>query len=211
MCMQQEDRNRAERKLRSAARAAAAHLPTGLPPVFFLTDPKRTPDPAETASRLPAGWGIIYRHFGAADRYEMARRIIAVARQSHVLVLIANDPGLAADVGADGVHWPFAARSGARKWRTRFPLMTASAHSPEQVRLLQDTPVDAALLSTVFASDSPSAGTPMGPLRLRAFARCTQTPLYALGGLTAETASKIAPVAGIAGIEGIERVFGPRT
>ena len=89
--------------------------------------------------------------------------------------------------------------------------MTASAHSVKQLQALQDTGVDAALLSTAFPSRSPSAGTPFGPVRLRTIARQAEMPVYALGGLTASTAGILAPVAGIAAIDGIERVFGPRT
>ena len=209
--MQQEDRNRAGRKLLTAARIAARHLPDGLPPVLYLTDPSRTPDPAATVAQLPAGWGVVYRHFGHARITDTAIRITEAARKSHVRVLIANDPHLAAAVGADGVHWPFAHRHEAKRWRGRFALMTASAHSLKQLQQLQDTGVDAALLSTAFPSRSPSAGAPLGPVRFRAIARRATIAVYALGGLTAGTAAMLAPVAGIAAIDGIETVFGPRT
>ena len=89
--------------------------------------------------------------------------------------------------------------------------MTASAHSPDQLRQLQDTGFDAALLSTAFRSGSPSARTPLGATRFRTLARSSRLPVYALGGMNTETAHRIAPVAGIAAIEGIEAVFGPRT
>jgi len=117
--MTQEDRNRAERKLRAAGRIAARHLPAGLPPVLYLTDVTRTPDPVTTASRLPAGWGVIYRAYDHGNR--------------------------------------------------------------------------------------------LGVTRLRTLARASSLPVYALGGLNADTAGSAASVAGIAGIEGIEAVFGPRT
>ena len=209
--MTQEDRNRAEGKLRTAARAAGRHLPAGLPPVLYLTDSQRTPDPVATASRLPAGWGVVYRHFGHPHAQLTGRRLRLVCTRRHLRLLIANDPTLALAVGADGVHWPFAERAEARHWTGRFALSTVSAHTPDQLRLLQNAGFDAALLSTAFPSRSPSARTPLGPVRLRQLARGSRLPVYALGGVNAATANKAAPVAGIAAIEGIEAVFGPRT
>ena len=208
--MSQEDRNRAERKLRTAGRIAARHLPAHLPPVFFLTDPARTPDPRITAERIPYGWGLIYRHYGHRDRHFIGSDLARICRRRHLKLLIANDPDLAMKVKADGVHWPFAERGEARRWQARFALMTASAHSPDQLQLLQDTAVDAALLSTAFPSASPSARAPLGATRFRTLARRSGLPVYALGGMNAERAGALAPVAGIAAIEGIEAVFGPR-
>jgi thiamine-phosphate pyrophosphorylase len=207
--MMQEDRNRAERKLRTAARAAGRHLPSGLPPVLYLTDPVRTPDPLVTAGHLSSCHGLIYRHYSQPKHDIVAAGLAKVCRKRHVALLIANDPVLAMKVGADGVHWPFVQRAKARYWRDRFALMTASAHTPDQLRQLQDAGFDAALLSTAFPSASPSARKPLGPLRLRSLARTSSLPVYALGGLNAETAGQVAPVAGIAAIEGIEAIFGP--
>lgn len=205
----QEDRNRAERKLRTAARVAGRHLPGFLPPILYLTDPARTPEPVVTASRLSSCHGLVYRHYGQPKHDIVAASLAEVCRKRHVTFLIANDPELAIEVGADGVHWPFTERARARRWRRRFALMTSSAHTPNQLRLLQDAGVDAALLSTAFPSDSPSARKPLGPLRFRNLARASELPTYALGGLNANTAGQVAPVAGIAAIEGIEAVLGP--
>jgi len=211
MAMMQEDRNRAEGKLRAAARVAGRHFPDGLPPVLYLTDPARTPDPLATASRLPEGWGILMRHYGDQDQIRLKSDLSRICRARNLTLIVSADPELALSIGADGVHWPFARRAEARRWRGRFRLMTASAHSARELRQLQEAGVDAALLSTAFASDSPSARAPLGPVRFRNLARASSLPVYALGGMEAGTAAALAPVAGIAAIGGIEAVFGPRT
>tara|TARA_R110000782_G_scaffold106419_1_gene194644 strand:- start:2426 stop:3061 length:636 start_codon:yes stop_codon:yes gene_type:complete len=198
-----------KRKLLAAARAASAHLPHGIPPVLFLTDPARTPDPVRTANRLPPGWGVIYRHFGAPDATGVAHDLARICRAGHLRLLIAADPLLALKVGADGVHWPFARLAAARRWRTRFALMTASAHSPADLRTIAHFPVDAALLSAVFASASPTAGKPLGPLKLRALAQRTSCPVYALGGIGPDNAAMVAPVAGLAAVESVTAAFNP--
>lgn len=206
--MSEEPQSVQQRKLVTAARRAARHLPPGCPPVFFLTDPARTPDPCRVAERLPRGWGLIYRSFGETDRHATATRLAAIARRRRLVFLVSADPQLAMACRADGVHWPFRVRAQAVKWPGRFSLMTTSAHSPRQVREARTGPFSAVLLSAVFASDSPSAGKPIGALRLRRLAAAAKGPLYGLGGLDAKTSAQVCESAGIASIGGILAAFG---
>ncbi|MEQ9505595.1 MAG: thiamine phosphate synthase [Hyphomonas sp.] len=206
--MSVEPQSRRQRKLIAAARTAAAHLPPALPPALFLTDPARTPDPAGIANGLPAGFGVIYRHFGVPDRSEAAHLLAQICRRRGLCLLIAGDPHLACAVDADGVHWPFRMRQAARKWQGRFALQTMSAHSPRELRIAEGFPVDGVVLSTAFASASPSAGRPLGAIRFHRLAREAGSPVYALGGITAETAGIAAKVAGFAAVNGM-RPFGP--
>tara|TARA_R110002072_G_scaffold244882_1_gene404245 strand:- start:319 stop:942 length:624 start_codon:yes stop_codon:yes gene_type:complete len=189
-----------KRKLLAAARAASAHLPLGIPPVLFLTDPARTPDPVRTAARLPTGWGVIYRHFGAPDADRVAAELAHVCRARKLRLLISADPVLAMAVGAAGVHWPHARLTASRKWRGAFALMTASAHSPAELRAIAHYPIDAALVSAVFPSSSPSAGKPLGALKLRQLARTAPCPVFALGGVTAENAGRVSDFSGLAAV-----------
>jgi len=198
-----------KRKLLAAARAASAHLPHEIPPVLFLTDPARTPDPVRIAKSLPPGWGVIYRHFGAPDAGMIAADLAHVCRTRKLRLLISADPVLAMAVGAAGVHWPHARLAASRKWRGAFPLITASAHSPAELRAIAHYPIDAALVSAVFPSNSPSAGKPLGPLKLRQITRSAPCPVFALGGVMARNANRVAPFAGIAAVESLARAFDP--
>lgn len=206
--MSLEAQSRLQRKLIAAARVARAHLPPALPPALFFTDPARTPDPLTIASRLPRGFGVVYRHFGAADRSEAGKRLAWICRQRGLVFLVGADPRLALEIGADGVHWPFRLRTEARRWDRRFRLQTVSAHSGRELREVQDGPADAVVLSTAFASSSPSAGPALGPVRLRQLVQESALPVYALGGMTADTAGMAAKVAGIAAVDGM-KAFGP--
>jgi len=210
--MSLEPQSRARRKLAAAARISArtfaARGAGALPPALFLTDPARTPEPETIAARLPRGFGVVYRHFGAPDREGVALRLARVCRARGLLLLIAADPDLAMRVGADGVHWPFRLGQMARRWRGRFGLQTVSAHSGRELRAAAGLPVEAVLLSAVFASNSPSAGQPMGARRFARRAARSAKPVYALGGITAQTAGRIAAWGGIAAVEGLA-VFGP--
>lgn len=185
-----------------AARMAARHLPGDLPPAFFLTDPARTPHPERIVAGLPAGWGVIYRHFGATDREEVARRLLRLCQRRKLVFLIGADGALAAKIGADGVHWPARMAREARKWRGRFKLQTCSYHSGDRPGDLRALPVRAALVSTVFASHSASAGTPMGTQKFRRLATILPCPAYGLGGVNPDIGLCVAYSAGLAAIDG---------
>lgn len=178
-----------------------------LPPVFVFTDPQRTPDPAGLASNIPRGWGLVYRHFGSADRGAVARDLARIARDRRFLLLISADPKLAEDVEADGVHWPEnrlpMTRRSDRRW-----IVSASAHSRRSINRAEHIGVDLIFLSKIFASRS-SAPTPaLGLLRFASVSSTARTPIWALGGINSTNIGrvlKIRPhkIRGVAGIDGI--------
>ena len=85
-----EDADALWRTATALARAAAAVSPPKhpLPPLLFFTDPERTPRPWETAARLPAGAGVVFRHFGAGDALETGLRLRAATRTTGVRLLV---------------------------------------------------------------------------------------------------------------------------
>jgi thiamine-phosphate pyrophosphorylase len=171
-----------------------------------FTDPRRTPDLEALARALPAGAALVYRSFGAADAQPVARRLKAVLRETGARLLVGADARLAAAAGADGVHLPerLAFRAGALKRARPGWIVTAAAHSPGAVRRARRAGADAAVVSTVFPSRSPSAGAPIGPLRLAALVRAGGLAVYALGGVNDETAARLRAtgVAGLAAVDG---------
>ena len=188
------------RKWRAAIRDVEQHFPAYLPPLMFLTDPQRIKDPISAVAHLPAGAGVIYRHFGAEDRTDVAGALSEICQFERRPLLIAADPILALSMGADGVHWPEARLSDARHWRGHFRLQTASAHSARAIRRAAISGMDAALVSSVFPSNSPSAGTPLNRTRFRMLARQATLPVYGLGGVDSHNAGQISGRAGISGV-----------
>lgn len=185
--------------------AKPAHARNGkaLPRAWFMTDPKRTSDPAATIAQLPKGWGVIYRHFGATDRHATGAKLARICKQRGLILLVSADPALAAAIGADGVHWPEKRLRGVRHRSPHF-IETASAHSRSGIARAHALGIDAAFLSAVFPSNSPSAGKALGPIRFRQIARSAPLPVYALGGINAESAAQIAQhSAGWAAIEAV--------
>jgi thiamine-phosphate pyrophosphorylase len=176
-----------------------------IPTLWLMTDPARTPDPAALAARLPRGSGVIYRTFGAADAEPVAMRLRTITRARGVRLLIAADGALAARVGADGVHLPQRMMSQAPGLRRRRPgwLITASAHDLAAIVAGSRWGLDALFVSAVFASRSPSAAAPLGPLRFEALARRSGVPVIALAGIDDATAPRLrtSRASGLAGVE----------
>src|SRR5262245_48620652 len=91
-------------------KAASSWRESNIPALWFLTDQERTGDPAAAAARLPAGSGIILRHYQDPNREALAHRLSALARDRDLTLLIGADAGLAQRVKAHGVHMPRWAR-----------------------------------------------------------------------------------------------------
>lgn len=184
-------------------------VPGVLPPLIALTDPERTPDVAAFANSLPDGCALIYRHFGRPERFSEAARLAGIAREKRLVLLIAADPDLADACDADGVHWPARLAGPARKWRRgrTGQIMTMSAHNRRELTLAAKAGADAAVLSPVFATRSHAGDTALGVQRARGLARACAIPVYALGGITADTAKNLSGsgFAGVAAIGGLKR------
>jgi thiamine-phosphate pyrophosphorylase len=176
-----------------------------LPTLLFFTDPARTPDPEVIARRLPAGAAVVFRAFGATDAEARGARLVSLAHERGLKLLIGADAGLAARLGADGVHLPERLAHLARRLKAAHPdwLVTAAAHSPRAARRVLLAGADAVVVSAVFPSRSTSAGAPMGPIRLATLARGLNGPAYALGGIDNKTARRLKD-AGLVGLAAVD-------
>ncbi len=194
--------------LEAAKRLRPAREPAKpLPRLLFLTDPVRTPDPQAVLAALPPEVGVIYRPFGAPDAVETGRRLAAMARRRGLILMVGADPDLALAIGAHGLHLPERMAHQLPALRAAHPhwILTAAAHSLAAVQAAATA--DALLVSPVFPSNSPSAGPPLGIKAFTALVATTQAPAYALGGVTALTASRL-EFSGAAGLAGIEAFLG---
>lgn len=154
-------------------------------------------------ARLPRGSAVVYRAFGAANAEAEAAALLRLARQRGLKLLVGADAALAAAIGADGVHLPERLAADARRLRRSGWIITAAAHSPAAARRALAAGADAAVVSAVFPSSSPTAGRPIGPLRLALIARQTGGRVYGLGGINNKTARRLLP-AGLVGLAAVE-------
>jgi thiamine-phosphate pyrophosphorylase len=160
-----------------------------LPPLLVFTDPDRTPDPEALAAKVPAGAALVYRAFGAADALSHALQLRDITRRCGVLLLIGADDRLADACDADGVHLPERLIHRLPRLLARRPgwYATTAAHSLAAGRKGLRLGADAVVMSTVFPSLSASAGEPMGSAVFARRVRRLAGPVYALGGVSAQT------------------------
>jgi len=195
--------------LASAARPLRRHRPhPDLPALILLTDDRRLPDPAPLLSRLPRGSWVIVRRQEAGEREKTARRIGPECRRRGLRLLIANDPALAAKLRADGLHLPqsLAWRATARRWvLARGGILSVAAHDRRALRAAAHLGADGILLSPVFPTLSHPGGKVLGALRFANLCRSEQVAIYALGGVTVQSAKHLrrTRAAGLAAIGGI--------
>ena len=178
-----------------------------LPGLWLVTDPDRLPDPIAAVRALPQGSGILYRGFGRPGSAAQALALARLAKTRGLILLIGADPDLARRVGASGVHLPERMMARAPRLRAQHPnwIITAAAHSPRALAQAGRLGLDAALLSPVFPSQSPSATRPIGLNRLALWTRSARLPVIALGGIRYDNARGLAAtgVAGLAAVEGL--------
>lgn len=169
-----------------------------LPALALFTDDARLAAPLAAVRALPMGAMVVVRAREAARRAALARDVIAITRRRGLVVLIADDPDLAARLGADGLHLPERRARTAAHWRALHPrwLITAAAHGAAA----GDAALDAIFLSPVFATASHPGGAALGALRANALARRCVVPVYALGGIDAQNARLLHGFIGLAAI-----------
>lgn len=194
--------------LARAADAVRGEARSRVPPMLLFTDPERTPQPWDIAARMPAGSGVVYRAFGAADALETAQRLRVVTRERGMALLIGMDAGLADRVEADGLHLPERALAEAPALAERRPdwVLTGAVHSVEAA--LAARGLDAVVLSPIFPAGGASANRPaLGVERLAEAARGPR--VIALGGITASSAGGLqgSGAYGLAAIGGLAEAY----
>lgn len=180
------------------------------PAVLLVTDEVRLPDPLPAMARLPAGSGVLLRHYRSPDRPGLARAVAALARCRRLVLLVAGDWQLAARLGADGLHLPEGlARHGvlapALGWlRRRKGLLSVACHSQAALGRAARLGADAALLSPAFATRSHAGAQPIGPVRFGLWSRKARLAVIALGGIDRHSTRRLpkGSAAGLAAIGG---------
>ena len=184
--------------------AAPARKPRPLPTLWLFTDPDRLPDPLAAAARLPRGAGVVLRTFGRPETEALAPALARLARRRGLTLLVGADAALARRVGAQGLHLPERLAGSAPHLRRRHPgwILTVAAHGPDALRRASALGADAAFLSPVFASLSPSAGPPLGVRRVGSLAANASLRVCGLGGVDARSARRLVGT-GVVGVAAV--------
>ena len=148
---------------------------------------------------------MVLRAFGRPEVEALAPALAGLARARGLVLLVGADAALAMRIGADGVHLPERRACDLPALRRRRPrwIVTVAAHGPAALRRAATLGADAAFVSPVFPSRSPSAGAPLGPGRAGAMSRAAGLPVYALGGVDARMVLRLVgtEIAGAAAVD----------
>ena len=119
----------------------------------------------------------------------LAQEVLSLCREyPGVRLLLNSDPGLAIELGADGVHLNSRRLNGLRER----PLpgefwVAASCHDERELKHAERVGADFAVLSPVNATASHPQAEPLGWRQFRDWVDEVAMPVYALGGMTLET------------------------
>jgi len=172
-----------------------------IPRHWLMTDERMGDDLWRALAALPAGAGVVFRHYrtDAAARRRLYERVRAIARRRRLVLVLA-------DSGARAVGWRAAGRHGPGPMQglPRHMLRTAAAHDrAELVRAVRNG-AELVFLSPVFATRSHPGAPPLGPLRFGLLARHAAVPVVALGGIDEQRQSRLRRLGsnGFAAIDG---------
>ena len=164
-----------------------------LPTTWLMTDERMGDSLFAAIGRLPAGSGIVFRHYSLpeAERRALFDRV-RVAARGHLL-LLAGPAALAASWGADGSH---GGGPGAG-------LHSTPVHGLGEIRAAERDGAGLLFLSPVFATRSHPDARPLGLEGFGELVRETRLPVIALGGMDAARARETAALGahGWAGID----------
>ena len=155
------------------------------PSLVVLTDQARGFALNHQVQIWPRGTTMLERTYGAPPTPKPKH-------EARSLRLATCTPKEARCAGLDGIHWP----NKRLKYRKRSDIAglieTASVHSGLDIAMTCKQGISYVLLSTAFASRSPSARRPLGAVRVAIL--CRRFPdirFFVLGGITATTAKKL--------------------
>ncbi len=185
------------------------NAPKDFPSAFLFTDEGRTPDLPMTLNALPKNVGVIFRHYDAENRCELAHEISEHCKKLDLPLLIAGDWRLARACQAEGVHLPQYMIKQAPVIKRADPrlVISAACHNEKSLRQAEQAGVDFAFLSPLFPTKSHADAKGLNRARIAGLVRSVDMPVYGLGGINVETITHLrgTGICGIGAIEGLVR------
>ncbi|WP_380873134.1 hypothetical protein ACFB49_39610 [Sphingomonas sp. DBB INV C78] len=166
------------------------------PRLWLMTDPRMGDALWDALARLPAGAGVVFRHYGAAKRREIYEKVRRIARARRLVLVLAGPTKQAIAWKADGAHGRSLHRRAAR------PLIrTAPAHDARELVAAKNA--DLIFLSPAFPTRSHPHAPALGPVRFGLLAGRTRKAVIALGGMDSRKGRRLKPL-GADGWSGID-------
>lgn len=160
-------------------------MPTRQPPprLWLMTDERLGDGLLDAVARLPAGAGIVFRHYSLPEtqRRALFERVREAARRNRHWLVLAGPAEVAQSWRADGSHG-YGPGTGFR---------SSPAHDLAELRAAEEASADLVFVSPVFATPSHPQARPLGVAGFERLARSTSLPVIALGGMNPERAESL--------------------
>ncbi len=175
-----------------------------LPSSFYVTDENRNRSAIETVCQLPAGTGVLFRHYGVKDRAKLGKALAKICKQRKLSLYVAGDATLAHQLNSDGLHLPEWQINQLPLLRTRYPLrqISAACHTFRNLKTAENLGADLVFLSPIFPTKSHPGARSLTPLRSSSWIKNLSAPVYALGGVNEKHFTQLSN-AGFSGIAAI--------
>lgn len=142
------------------------------------------------------------------ERLEEGRALLALCHQYGVPLIVNDDPELAKELGADGVHLGQEDMEigAARRFLGNGFILGATAHTVEEARRAYKAGADYLGSGAVFGTFTKEDASRLSPSELSAICAAVPIPVVAIGGVTAENIGSLRGT-GIAGAAVISALF----
>lgn len=146
-----------------------------LPREWLMTDERQGDRLFDALARLPAGAGIVFRHYAlrAEERWLLYREVRLIARRAGHLLLLGGPAEEAKAWSADGSHGAGPGEG----------LRTAPAHDLREIRAAERAGAALVFLSPVYPTRSHPGAPALGPALFGRLCRRSRLPVVALGGM----------------------------
>jgi thiamine-phosphate pyrophosphorylase len=148
------------------------------PREWLMTDERIGHRLWEALHALPAGTGVVFRHYslGGPERMVLGRRVAELCRRSGLTLAVASDVELARFLGAAMIHNP-AAPPGTLPF-------SRSVHSRDEAEAAWQSGAQLVFLSPVAATRSHPGRAPLPDAVIRQIVEASPIPVVALGGMS---------------------------
>jgi thiamine-phosphate pyrophosphorylase len=172
------------------ARCYSGNMPSDqpLPNLWLLSDERNDARLELALTTLPKGSGFVFRHYHLAETARQERYIALrdVCLASGHMMILSGDAETATAWQADGIYG-----SPARMSERAGLLRLATVHDLRELTFANRARVDGMFLSPVFPTRSHPDASCLGIENFRSIAAQAETPVIALGGMTAARAAEL--------------------
>jgi thiamine-phosphate pyrophosphorylase len=145
---------------------------------WLMTDERIGERLWDAIGRVPAGTGgIVLRHYslGPLERFELGKKVAALALERKIVLAVGRDPRLADRLGAQLVHNP--------SELTELPT-SMSVHNEREAFAANEVGAALVFVSPIFPTRSHPDAATLGAEQAAKLAQIAGCPAIALGGMT---------------------------